>query len=514
MITSTIKKLERQVVYYVSNIDNCVFHLRDIFATIMFVDEHYIYSDIQTDCIILEFENMLSKDEQFDISFENGHRALSNKIPAEPHPFTQFSFINNAGARFMIDWSNSGFFESNIPDFSYNNIDFVYGEYKPLTYEGRLYFDMTEEFPKIAYENEFTFIVKVEVTNIESIRVYLFSDTSIIYTPSSNGTHLFKVLVTQQVDEMELFCYEDSMLLNTVKLEMKNTYIELVCTRTQPFQSITVKNVMLFQGILEDDSTIELTGTHNICIGSRAGYMNNNGSNNIYLGKDTGSNNLNGLHNIAIGMQAAEYAVSATNNVSIGKTSGQYNVSGKNNICIGDQSGQNNKTGSNNVLLGFKSGAENQGNDNICIGGSQVVGDGNIIIGNNINGIQDNELRIGELITGDLLNRILNINGKVSILDTVSFKLLNIRVLINSIYTIIELRDVFEHITFESSLERVDLIQRIEEDHVHVFDFKISKNDVFKIKWRDEELFFTSSESSTRESFSLLIANGTIVNIS
>jgi len=509
MIRSTIKNLEQHVAYYVSNINNCVFHSQDIFSNITF-DNDYIYTDIQTNCIILEFDTPLLMDDQFDISFENGHRALSNKTPMEHYTFFKMSFVSNTGERFNIEWSDGGFSERDISDFTYHNIDFVYGIYEPLTYEGRLYFDMTEEFPMIAYENEFTFIIKVEVTNIESVHVYLFSDTSITYTPSSDGTHLFKI-VARKTDEFS--CYEDNLFLKTVKRVMKENFIELVCTRTQPLQNIIVKNMMLFQGVLEDDSTVELAGTENIFIGSKAGYMNNNGSNNIYLGKDTGSRNSNGLNNIAIGTQASEFAVSATNNVCIGKTSGQYNVSGERNICIGDQSGQGNTNGSNNTFIGFKAGAKNKGNDNICIGGSQVVGDGNIVIGNNITGIKSNELRIGNLITGDLLDKTLNIHSKVNIHDTVSFRLVNVRISVQTSYTFTELRPVFEHITFESSLEQVDLIQRIEEDHVYVFDFKISKNDIFKIKWRDEELFLMSPESRTRKSFSLLIDNGTIVHI-
>jgi microcystin-dependent protein len=122
-----------------------------------------------------------------------------------------------------------------------------------------------------------------------------------------------------------------------------------------------------------------------IAIGYKAA-ANNSGKNNVLIGYEAGIS-VPGSNN--------------NNNIAIGYRSGYKNTYAKRNVLIGDSTAFNNESGENNVFIGHGAGKSNTGN-------------GNVIIGNDIDLAGSDQLAIGNnrtiLISGDLNSKSVSID--------------------------------------------------------------------------------------------------------
>ena len=208
------------------------------------------------------------------------------------------------------------------------------------------------------------------------------------------------------------------------------------------------------------------TGPYNTFIGGKAGLGNTSGGVNVFVGLYAGNSNNSGSNNTFFGGYAGRYNTTASYNIFIGRDSGYNTNTGGYNIFMGREAGYSNTTGSTNTIVGYYAGYYNQagsanaifgngaglgatgqsfssstimgseagfalttGSDNILMGfkaGYNIQnGTGNIVIGYNKDTSAvgaSNELNIGGVIYGDLVNKTIGISTRVpqAALDIVS----------------------------------------------------------------------------------------------
>ncbi len=119
------------------------------------------------------------------------------------------------------------------------------------------------------------------------------------------------------------------------------------------------------------------------------------GSLNVGVGSATGENNVTGDRNTWVGALAGRSFTGNSNseNVGIGEQAGLSITTGNENTMIGRRVGVVLSTGDNNTLIGRQAGL------------TLTTGSNNILIGSDIDASAvgvNNELNIGDLITGDL----------------------------------------------------------------------------------------------------------------
>ena len=125
------------------------------------------------------------------------------------------------------------------------------------------------------------------------------------------------------------------------------------------------------------------TGSDNTIIGFRAGGGLRQGDENILLGSNAGGI-LTGNKNIAIGHKSSE-STQGDGNINIGHESGKNQTTAEKNISIGYQTAYNTTEGDYNLNLGYQSGYSGITNNyNVHIGyqsGFNSIADNNILVG-------------------------------------------------------------------------------------------------------------------------------------
>jgi len=177
------------------------------------------------------------------------------------------------------------------------------------------------------------------------------------------------------------------------------------------------------------------SGEKNIAIGSYAGYGLGNGDENVIIGNFAGSGSSSsdaikigtysgnlaaGTGGIFVGFESGRETTSSSGNTAIGYKALRSNITGISNTIIGQNAALNLK-GTANTFLGNATGYfMTNGDENIMIGNgagygsTYTVGSNNIIIGNLLAPDYfhvDNELNIGDLIIGELENKVLQFDG-------------------------------------------------------------------------------------------------------
>ena len=125
-----------------------------------------------------------------------------------------------------------------------------------------------------------------------------------------------------------------------------------------------------------------VTGTHNIMMGSRAGSRLISGGENAFIGPSAGRYVTSGSRNFAVGGQSSYCLTVGNDNVGIGACSNRCLVSGLDNISIGRCAGYLNTNRNGNVSIGHSAGYRLANNDdNISIGSTSGGGCCSIAIG-------------------------------------------------------------------------------------------------------------------------------------
>ena len=149
--------------------------------------------------------------------------------------------------------------------------------------------------------------------------------------------------------------------------------------------------------------------SHNVFIGSRSGFLNNQGRNNVFIGNRAGYSNFGlgdyspgeggaGSDNTFIGFLSGRANLNGDWNTFIGAYSGEFNGAqsdtfndpgeGIYNTYLGALAGRFNETGLRNTYIGTESGGHFEhlnGNDNVYVGqrtGYVNLGNQNVFLGN------------------------------------------------------------------------------------------------------------------------------------
>lgn len=147
------------------------------------------------------------------------------------------------------------------------------------------------------------------------------------------------------------------------------------------------------------------SGKENVAIGNNAmkNYGAESSSNVVIGGGNAGSTSSNKCtHNTVLGYSAMPAITNGTSNVGIGFASLYSTTSGYNNIAIGNSSLQSNTTGIGNIAIGSSVGATGNGNNKLYIGGF-------------VNGNAVQHTGTNALLYGDMANRTLDVNGRLTI---------------------------------------------------------------------------------------------------
>ena len=175
----------------------------------------------------------------------------------------------------------------------------------------------------------------------------------------------------------------------------------------------TGSSIFIGEGAGEND---DFSDNQNVFIGYQSGYSNTKGNNNIFQGYQSGYSNTEGNNNTFLGYSSGYFNTSGSNNTFLGYSSGYFNTSGNLNLFLGNDSGSSNETGSKNTFLGHQSGYFNiGGSKNVFLGyraGYNETGSNKLYI--------DNSNTTTPLIYGDFDSDSLQINGALSVTDTIT----------------------------------------------------------------------------------------------
>lgn len=462
-----------------TNIENFWFHTIDPFSNVVFLENQF-YVDKTTDMIIVNVD----KSRNFYVVFENGHVATTDTTPTNAYVYVALTFFDTHGDTLMVNWAVTSTHE-NTPSFTHNRLPFDYGMFGLMYYEANLLYDIGSEVSADVLNNEFTVIVKCVVQQIELIRLFLLSDEPLAFHPTTDGDCMIKLFVVPASStSWTVSQYMNNEFIRSTVVQKQHSTINIRCTRTRQDQHITVENVMVFTGSIVDDTKLNRIGEQNICIGYKAGYSTDHGSDNIFMGKESGKQNVYGQQNVALGLRALQSAQHGINNICIGTDSGASNDDGHTNICIGKEAGMQNQKGTSNVFVGNQAGRTNQGDSNVIIGHADHQGSESIVIGNHNVTTGDGQLWIGNILSGDMFLDRITVHGNLHVSGSLHYDQINVRMKIVTSYTSTEM---FEYVTLHTTTERIDILQRIEEDTVPDFDFKISPKETPVVVWKNKE---------------------------
>ncbi|MDD5208023.1 MAG: hypothetical protein PHV36_01425 [Elusimicrobiales bacterium] len=141
-------------------------------------------------------------------------------------------------------------------------------------------------------------------------------------------------------------------------------------------------------------STVLTTpGSHNIFVGSMAGYYNGAGLNNTYVGYSAGVINASGNNNAVLGANAAYgTAGNVSSSTIMGANAGYYlGTGGDGNTLIGYNAGYNIRSGANNIIIGANQLASGPGTNSTAA----------------------NELNIGGVLYGNLAAGTIGISTRI-----------------------------------------------------------------------------------------------------
>ena len=211
-------------------------------------------------------------------------------------------------------------------------------------------------------------------------------------------------------DLWKSFLQEDT--LNTVALRGHTSTTELVVKNNLHLNFDEKENYIL------GSSRSPITGDYNSINASDSNITSGKGNSaNSYAmsqGEVTGKLNygagVSALNGIANGI------ISGSRNVGIGPGAMSYITSGNDNISIGYLSGTGNRTGSNNIFIGIGAGSPATGNrsvsNKLAIHSTPVTTSSTSFWDSITNNYTDYRFA---LISGDFSERLLNINGKLSV---------------------------------------------------------------------------------------------------
>jgi hypothetical protein len=140
----------------------------------------------------------------------------------------------------------------------------------------------------------------------------------------------------------------------------------------------TTETVAVGHQALRASSSLALTGTSNIGIGSQAGFSLSTGLRNFLGGSQAGLSLTTGSFNVAIGNGALDAATTGGRNIAIGQDAmglGVATAATGDNIAIGFQAGYKITSASNAVFIGERAGENlTTGGNNIGIGYRSMAG--------------------------------------------------------------------------------------------------------------------------------------------
>ncbi len=148
------------------------------------------------------------------------------------------------------------------------------------------------------------------------------------------------------------------------------------------------------------------TGGYNVALGSDNLWYNTTGNQNIAIGHASLNLSTTGNDNVAIGVNSMKNLAVGNSNVAIGYGAGYgaSGMSGEYNVFIGRSAGRLTTSGSRNLLIGWQAGDNiTSGSDNICIGRLTTISSGD----------SNNELNIGNAITGNLSTKIITMENLI-----------------------------------------------------------------------------------------------------
>jgi hypothetical protein len=144
------------------------------------------------------------------------------------------------------------------------------------------------------------------------------------------------------------------------------------------------------------------TGTNNTGVGLRALHNNTVGNHNTSLGYNSLTTNDTGSYNTAIGSFAMRYSDTGNYNSALGYNSLANISEGDSNLTLGAFAGDNLTMGSHNLIIG-------SGSDAPLSSGSNQMNIGNIIYGENIDGVG------GTLSSGNVGIAVVNPSAKLDV---------------------------------------------------------------------------------------------------
>lgn len=164
---------------------------------------------------------------------------------------------------------------------------------------------------------------------------------------------------------------------------------------------------------------------HNVAFGNTALQALTYGQYNTAAGNNAASSITTGGYNTAFGYSAAG-GTTAFNNTSIGAFALPNTTSGSYNVGLGSYAGYQNTTGGSNIFIGYGAGYQDKTG-----AGTAITGNGNIVIGTNLNMIPNagssNQLDIGNLVFGTGLTSGSTISsGNVGIGTTTPYSRLSV----------------------------------------------------------------------------------------
>ncbi len=189
-------------------------------------------------------------------------------------------------------------------------------------------------------------------------------------TGSDNVASGYRALASNTIGQANTACGSDALVSNT----------------TGSFNTASGLGALLFNKTGNGNTANGLkalysntTGNYNTASGYSALSANKTGSRNTATGIGALFYNTTGTHNAAHGAGALRSNTSANGNTASGAYALGFNTTGILNTACGYRALFSNSTGARNIALGQYAGFLTTGNDNIAIGNSGVLGEGNTI---------------------------------------------------------------------------------------------------------------------------------------